>query len=327
MTLSFSTATVDQRSQLSYWREVVCATFVRLGVERIGDERARRPAAGFRGEVTAQGVGSMQVATVVSEPHAVFRSAAMIRRSPEDEFMVNLAIRGSALVAQGGREAVLRPGDFAVHDSARPCRIACARPFMLLVLKVPRDLFASHCQLPAGATATAIRGDRGAGALFASVLRGLPARTRGEPPGAAGQAGINVLELLATVLSDLAGGGRPVAVPREAQLLRARRFITDHLGDPDLSPATVAAALGLSVRYLDLIFAEERTSPFRWMQERRLDRAAGLLADPGQQSRTITGIAFGVGFKDSSHFSRAFKDRYGVGPRDYRRYHALTHPG
>jgi AraC-like DNA-binding protein len=322
MTVSFSTATVDRRSQLSYWREVVCATFVRLGVERTGE-----PAAGFRAGVTVQGLGGLRLATIDSQPHAVFRSPAMIRRSPEDDFMVNLAIRGSALVTQDGREAVLCPGDFAVHDSARPCRIACPRPFTLLVLKVPRDLFASHCRLPTGATATAISGDRGAGALFASLLRGLPARTLGEPPGAAGQAGIDVLELLATVLSDPAGGGRPAAVPREAQLLRARRFITDHLGDPDLSPATMAGALGLSVRYLHLLFAEERTSPSRWMQERRLERAAGLLADQQQAGRTITEIAFAVGFSGSAHFSRAFKDRYGVGPRDYRRYHALTHPG
>src|SRR5215831_2795180 len=185
MTVTFSTAAVDTRSQLDYWREVVCATFVCLGVERIGAERARRPA-GFRGEVTAQDVGGVQVATVVSEPHAVFRSSAMIRRSPEDDVMVNLAVRGPACVAQGGREAILRPGDFTVHDSARPCRIACPEPFTLVVLKVPRDLFAAYCPLPPGATATAIPGDRGAGALFASVLRGLPARG-GVPAGAAEQ--------------------------------------------------------------------------------------------------------------------------------------------
>jgi AraC-like DNA-binding protein len=325
MTVTFSTAAVDQRSQLDYWREVVCATFVRLGVERMGAARARRPA-GFRGEVTAQGAGCVQVATVVSEPHAVFRSPAMIRRSPEDDVMVNLAVRGPACVAQGGREAILRPGDFTVHDSARPCRIACPEPFTLVVLKAPRDRFLAHCALPGGATATAIPGDRGAGALFASVLRGLPARVSGGAAGAAEQAGTDVLELLGAVLSDPAGGAGRAAVPRRAQLLRARRFITSNLSDPDLSPTTVAQALGLSARYLYLIFHEQSTSPFRWILDRRLERAAALLADPGRAGLSITGIAFGVGFKDSSHFSRAFKDRYGVGPRDYRRDQGKSAP-
>ncbi len=238
--------------------------------------------------------------------------------------MVNLAIRGPACVAQGGRQAILRPGDFTVHDSARPCRIACPDPFTLVVLKVPRDLLTSYCRLPRGATATAISGHRGAGALFSSVLRGLPARNQGVLAEAVAQVGIDVLELLASVLADLAGGARSAAVPREAQLLRARRFITDHLGDPDLSPTTVAEALGLSVRYLHLLFQAGRTSPSRWILQRRLELAARLLADPGQAGRSITAIAFGVGFKDSSHFSRVFKDRYGVGPRDYRRHHSVS---
>jgi len=313
MTVSFSTATVDQRSQLSYWREVVCATFVQLGIER-----PQRPAVGFRAEVTAQSLGGLRVATVVCEPHAVFRSPEMIRRSPEDDFLVNLAISGRAVVAQDRREAVLRPGDFTVYDSARPYRISCPDPFRLLVLKIPRDLFVAHCQLPPGATAAAVQGDRGMGALFSSLLRRLPAHTSGLPPEVTGQVGVNVLDLLATVMSELGGEVRP-ALPRQAQLLRARRYITDHLGDPGLSPATVAEALGLSVRYLHLLFQTESTSPFRWILERRLELAARLLADPGQAGRSVTNIAFAVGFKDTSHFTRVFKHRYGAGPRDYRR--------
>lgn len=313
MTVSFSTATIDRRSQLTYWREVVCATFVRLDVEL-----PPQPSAGFRAHVTAQSLGHMRVAVVVSQPHAVVRSPEMIRRWAEDDFLVNLAIRGRAVVAQDGREATLDPGDFTVFDSARPYRIACPDPFCLLVLKIPRDLFVSHCQLAPGVTASAVRGDRGVGALFSSLLRSLPAHAQGLPPGVVGQVGVNVLEVLATVMSDLAGSSRP-AVPREAQLLRARRYITEHLGDPDLAPPTVAQALGVSVRYLHLLFQGESTSPFRWIVEQRLELAARLLANPRQASRTITDIAFGVGFKDTSHFSRAFKQRYGIGPREYRR--------
>ncbi len=53
MTLCFSTASVDQRSQLSYWREVVCATFVGLDVEPLPG-----PTAGFQAKVTAPSLGS-----------------------------------------------------------------------------------------------------------------------------------------------------------------------------------------------------------------------------------------------------------------------------
>src|ERR1700733_7194089 len=106
MPICFSTATVDRRSQLSYWREVVCATFVGLDVDPL-----QRATAGFRAEVTARRLGGMQVATVVSEPHAVFRSPALIRSSADDDLFVNLAAGGGAVVAQGRREGVLPPRD------------------------------------------------------------------------------------------------------------------------------------------------------------------------------------------------------------------------
>jgi len=312
MSLRFSTDMVDRRSALSYWHEVVCATFVRLGLERL-----ERHASGFRAEVTAQSLGGLKLATVISDPHAVFRSPAMIRAWPDDDFMVNLAVSGRTVVSQDGREAVLRPGDFTVHDSARPCRIVCPDPFRMLVLKVPRDTFSARCQLPSGLTARSVAGDRGVGALFSALLRSLPAHIADLPADVAGQVGVNVLELLATALSDLTGGAS-AALPRQAQLLRARRYIADHLSDPDLSPQIVAEALGVSVRYLYLLFQTENSSPFRWILRQRLDRAADLLADHRQASRSITDIAFGLGFKDSSHFSRAFKDLHGVSPRDYR---------
>jgi AraC-like DNA-binding protein len=313
MTVSFSTATVDQRSQLGYWREVVCATFTWLDV--VAQQQTR---AGFRAEVTAESLGGMRVATVTSEPHAVFRSPEMIRTAPDDDLFVNLAVRGGAIVAQDGREAVLCPGDFAIYDSGRPCLITCHDPFRLVVLKIPREVFVSHCQLLPGMTATTVRGDRGVGALFSSLLRGVPGHVEGLPPDVVGQVGVSVLDLLATALSEQAAGVRP-ALPRDAQLIRARRYISDHLGDPHLSPPVVAQALGLSVRYLHALFQAEHTTPYRWILEQRLEQAARLLVDPRQPDRSVTDIAFAVGFKDISHFSRAFKERYGAGPRDHRR--------
>jgi AraC-like DNA-binding protein len=314
MTRTYSTATVDERSQLSYWRDVVCATFTWLDVMPL-----REPTAGFRAAVTADGLGGMRVATVDSQPHAVFRSPEMIRAAPDDDFFVNLSIRGRAVVAQDGREAVLRPGDFTIYDSARPCLISCPDPFRLVVLKIPREVLLAHYQVVPGTTASAVRGDRGVGALFSSVLRRVPAQLPALPPEVTGQVGGTVLELLVTALSERASGVRP-ALPRQAQLLRARRYITDHLSDPDLTPPAVAAALGLSVRYLHLLFQADQTSPYRWVLEQRLDLAARLLRDPRQPSRSVTDIAYSVGFKDASHFSRAFKYRFGVGPRDFRQH-------
>ena len=61
------------------------------------------------------------------------------------------------------------------------------------------------------------------------------------------------------------------------------------------------------------------TSPGKWMLERRLERAVWLL----QTTRvSITEVTFECGFEDLSHFSKAFKERFGQPPSEFRRARA-----
>ena len=64
--------------------------------------------------------------------------------------------------------------------------------------------------------------------------------------------------------------------------------------------------------------AAEQT-PFRgYVQTQRLERCKRDLADPAYQARHIGEIAFAWGFNDLAHFSRIFKQRFGVSPREWR---------
>lgn len=321
MASSFSTADVARSSQLDYWREAVSSTFFMLDVDRVEHSRT-----GFHAEMTTQSLGRMLIATVSSEPHAVVRSPRIIRQSDADDFVVNLATHGRVGMIQQGCDAVLNPGDFAVYDSARPCRIACPGPFRQIVLKIPRDMFTAHCLLPPGVTAAVVRGDHGMGALFPPFIRSLTEHAHSLPPEVGHRLSVNTVELLATVLSGVTTDGVQRVLPRAAQLMRARRYILEHLADPDLSPPTIAQALRVSVRYLHLLFQDEGKSPSRWILERRLEQASRLLADPRQAGWSVTEIAFSTGFKDASHFTRVFKNHYGLGPREYRRHHGGSPP-
>lgn len=55
----------------------------------------------------------------------------------------------------------------------------------------------------------------------------------------------------------------------------------------------------------------------RTIRDRRLARC-GEMADASVFAHAITEIAHLWGFSYSRHFSSAFKQRYGLGPRDYR---------
>lgn len=66
------------------------------------------------------------------------------------------------------------------------------------------------------------------------------------------------------------------------------------------------------------------SSPIAWVIEQRIQRAAQLLR---RTDRSVTNIAFDVGFNDSNYFTRQFTKRIGLSPSRYRTGHRLSSHG
>lgn len=93
-------------------------------------------------------------------------------------------------------------------------------------------------------------------------------------------------------------------------------FINDNLANPDITPQTTAAALGISSRYLHKMFAENGTTFMSYLTSRRL---ANIRVDLMVNRRLpISAVAYRWGFKELSTFSRAFKAHYGCTPNQFR---------
>jgi AraC-like DNA-binding protein len=56
-----------------------------------------------------------------------------------------------------------------------------------------------------------------------------------------------------------------------------------------------------------------------YILRRRLEECARQMCNPAWNGHTLIEIAFSWGFNSAAHFTRCFRDRYGVAPRDYRR--------
>jgi AraC-like DNA-binding protein len=162
---------------------------------------------------------------------------------------------------------------------------------------------------------TQVSSSQSTGSLVAPFLRRLVANLESSPDSVNRRLADNVLDLLATLFGERAGGQpSDPAVLRRSLLLGVCAWIDAHLGEPDLDPDTIARANHVSVRYLHRLFHDEGTSVARWVRERRLDNCRRDLEDPAQAQRGVVAIARRWGFADPAHFSKIFKASYGEPP-------------
>jgi acetamidase/formamidase/AraC-like DNA-binding protein len=135
-------------------------------------------------------------------------------------------------------------------------------------------------------------------------------------------------EQLAAPVADNAGTATTTAM-----MNRICQMIERNLDDPELTPARAAQAAGISERYVQKLFERIGDNFTHYVRERRLQRACADLANPAETHRNISEIAYRYGFGDSAHFSRTFRHRFGLSPREFRQQeaeriaHAITAAG
>src|SRR5262249_52479744 len=105
---------------------------------------------------------------------------------------------------------------------------------------------------------------------------------------------------------------------RTARLEAAKRYIDQHLAEPGLMPARTAAALGIPLRQLHMLFEPTGTSFVRYVTQRRLQHCRSTLTSPTGASRSVADIAFGWGFNSLATFYRAFEREFGLPPTAMR---------
>ena len=96
-------------------------------------------------------------------------------------------------------------------------------------------------------------------------------------------------------------------------------YILTHLRDPGLRAEQIASALHISVRHLYRLWANRDLALAEWVMAQRLEGAKRALASQPARSPTIRAVARDWGFADSTHFSRRFREAYGMSPDEWRR--------
>jgi len=105
---------------------------------------------------------------------------------------------------------------------------------------------------------------------------------------------------------------------KAAQLAKIKRHVELRLADPGLTPASAAAALGVSVRQLHLLFEPTHTTFTRYVLRQRLLKCRDAIAGATGAGRSVAAIAFGWGFNSMATFYRTFASEFNAPPAALR---------
>ena len=106
----------------------------------------------------------------------------------------------------------------------------------------------------------------------------------------------------------------PSETPEPLFIVRFKDVVEDRLADSDLSVDDLAAAMNLSrVQLYRKVKAISGSSPVELLRTARLNRGYQLLI---QTNKTVSEIAYEIGFTAPSYFTRCFKNEFGISPSD-----------
>jgi AraC-like DNA-binding protein len=126
------------------------------------------------------------------------------------------------------------------------------------------------------------------------------------------------VELAASVLRCELGARIEDEANNTGLFVAAQMFIRRHLTSPDLNPELIARQLHCSRAHLYRVFAAQGESVANYVRELRLQRARDLLAGGPASKEPIGDIAYRCGFEDPVHFTRLFRQRFGLTPSKLR---------
>lgn len=311
----FRTDDIERSQRFASWCDLTSDTLVPSTLRTDHHED-------FRAGLRVMDLGAVQVSAVTYPSLVTSRPTKLVRRSDPEGLQLMLNLEGSHRLIHGGRDATSTAGEMMLFDTSRPWQgWAGADRGRVggVLLQLPRALLPLKTDRLHSLSVTPLPGTWGVGALLAGYLRQLATGAHSYTATDGPRLATVAVDLLTTVCAHHldAEAAVPPEVHRRVLLKRVHDFIDQHLPDPDLTPAAVAAGCQVSLRHLHRLFEDEDLTVASSIRRRRLEQCRRDLADP-RSIRPISAIAARWGFTDAAHFSRKFRSAYGMSPSDYR---------
>ncbi|MGS5046773.1 MULTISPECIES: AraC-like ligand-binding domain-containing protein [unclassified Mameliella] len=303
MVTDYRTEGILPHQRFEYWEEVVCRHCTPADSHPAQND-------GFVGQMHVRSLGAITICTLNASEHHWHRRERHLRRMPDDVFYLTYAQNAQALVEQGDRRAVVKPGQLMLYDSEQSFRLTLTGPGTHLI-RIPWTLIGDRVPGLKNRTAQVLEDARPGIMPLKCLIADLMTQPNTELSAISSRYSLLLLELLELGLID-----------EDLEHTKAERdlygrimdYIRQNVTDPQLGLESIARAHSVSTRTVSRTFARYQTSPMKVVWRERL-RASRMALERGQ-TRYVSEVAMNYGFTDFSHFSRSFRREFGMSPRE-----------
>ncbi|BCW87586.1 hypothetical protein sos41_07160 [Alphaproteobacteria bacterium SO-S41] len=300
-------ATADQYGWYATQLETI------FGLQLEPDGRASGP---YRAAINVRSLPPLTYLRFAAEGDALVRSATQSRQVAWNCYCLYRELGEGVVFDFSGRPVLTARGDLVIYDGDAPMRAKARSTYDHVLWMLPRKTFDAHLPPMPRPLVVHLPADAGIMSLATAYLDALadPAANLTEQQTA--MVADNLARLIAIACGRSALPSDDVA--RSARLEQVKAFVEQHLTAPGLDPKMAAAALGVSLRQIHVLFVAAGESFGAFVRRRRLQECRATLENPLAASRSIADIAFGWGFASLPTFYRAFQSAFGTTPSEVR---------
>jgi AraC-like DNA-binding protein len=308
----FSTKDIEKTKRFTAWQEALCEHYLKV------DVRTQNPA-DYEGFLSKSVLGPTVLSEVFGCSQDIVRNHRHIARLDKDCYYVMFPSRGSLLVEQGDKQEIATPGTAVLFDAAVPYHLRCSDYTQSMYVEMPRSILIDRCSIDKLESVPAFNVADGLGWAVAEFCKLMSFEADSIAEDLAPRAAMEIADLLALCI-DAELNRKPTceSLSSKFRLQSLKSYIESRLDDPELSPEIIAKDNRISVRYLHYLFKGTGNSVSEWVREKRLEKCHQKLTSTKFEGESITDIALSLGFNSCSHFTRLFKQKFGMPPRYIR---------
>jgi AraC-like DNA-binding protein len=260
--------------------------------------------------------GEISISEIRIAPQTIVRRASLVQDSTATLHLL-FVLNGELRVRGGDQQLLLRALDWMVYGSDA-ATLSAPETTEALLMTIPASMHVPARDVIHSAASGVCN------VLLACIRSALKAAHRLTP-----QARVelgNTLDDLARLSLREQAAPSPRMSGRAIMRDRVKGFVRQRLRDSNLSIEEIAQTFNCTKRYLHKVFSEDERSLNQYIWELRLDRCSHDLARIELLDCSITRIAYIWGFRSPTHFSRVFRQRFGLSPSLYRSMNARARP-